>query len=195
MPLPLGSRRPDLKIVAPSSAYDAKGLIKSAIRDADPVLFFEHKALYRRIKEDLPSGDYTVPLGKASVVRQGKDLSIITYGAMVHAAREAAEALESEGISIEIVDLRTIAPLDEDTILESVRKTSKAIVLHEAMLTGGIGGEIAARIAEKAFDCLDGPVLRIAAPDTPSPFSPTLEEAYLPNAAGIMEKARWLYRY
>jgi 2-oxoisovalerate dehydrogenase E1 component beta subunit len=194
-PEALFTHTPGLKIVAPSSAYDAKGLIKSAIRDADPVLFFEHKALYRRIKEDLPSGDYTVPLGKASVVRQGKDLSIITYGAMVHAAREAAEALESEGISIEIVDLRTIAPLDEDTILESVRKTSKAIVLHEAMLTGGIGGEIAARIAEKAFDCLDGPVLRIAAPDTPSPFSPTLEEAYLPNAAGIMEKARWLYRY
>jgi 2-oxoisovalerate dehydrogenase E1 component beta subunit len=194
-PEALFTHTPGLKIVAPSSAYDAKGLIKSAIRDADPVLFFEHKALYRRIKEDLPSGDYTVPLGKASVVRQGKDLSIITYGAMVYAAREAAEALESEGISIEIVDLRTIAPLDEDTILESVRKTSKAIVLHEAMLTGGIGGEIAARIAEKAFDCLDGPVLRIAAPDTPSPFSPTLEEAYLPNAAGIMEKARWLFKY
>ncbi len=194
-PEALFTHTPGLKIVAPSSAYDAKGLIKSAIRDADPVLFFEHKALYRRIKEDLPESEYTVPLGKASVVREGSDLSIITYGAMVHAALEAAAGLEQEGISIEVVDLRTLAPLDEDTVLESARKTSKVIVLHEAMLTGGIGGEIAARIGEKAFDCLDGPVLRIAAPDTPSPFSPTLEEAYLPNAAGIMEKARWLFKY
>src|SRR6185295_18418103 len=170
-PEALFTHTPGLKIIAPSSAYDAKGLIKSAIRDADPVLFFEHKALYRRIKEDLPSGDYTVPLGKASVVREGTDLSIITYGAMVYAAREAAEALEQEGISIEIVDLRTLAPLDEDTILASVRKTSKAIVLHEATLTGGIGGEIASRITEKAFEHLDGPVLRLTAPDTPVPYS------------------------
>jgi pyruvate/2-oxoglutarate/acetoin dehydrogenase E1 component len=186
---------PGLKIIAPSSAYDAKGLIKSAIRDGDPVLFFEHKALYRRVREELPSGDYTVPIGKAAVVRAGRDLSIITYGAMVHAAREAADLLEKEGISMEIVDLRTLAPLDEETILASVRKTSKAIVLHEATLTGGIGGEIAARITEHAFEYLDGPVLRMAAPDTPSPFSAPLEEAYLPNAAGIAEKARWLYRY
>src|SRR4249920_2110180 len=130
-PEALFTHTPGLKIVAPSSAYDAKGLIKSAIRDGDPVLFFEHKALYRRIKEDLPPGDYTVPIGKATVVREGRDLSIITYGAMVHAAKEAAETLESEGISIEIVDLRTLAPLDEETILSSVRKTSKVIVLHE----------------------------------------------------------------
>src|ERR1700731_1730684 len=149
---------PGLKVIAPSTAYDAKGLIKSAIRDGDPVLFFEHKALYRRIKEDLPSGDYTVPIGKAAVVRAGRDLSIITYGAMVHAAREAADSLEKEGISVEIVDLRTLAPLDEATILESVRKTSKVIVLHEATLTGGFGGEIAARITERAFEFLDGPV-------------------------------------
>jgi len=194
-PEALFTHTPGLKIVAPSSAYDAKGLIKSAIRDGDPVLFFEHKALYRRVKEDLPATDYTVPIGKAAVVREGTDLSIITYGAMVHTAREAAESLQNEGISIEIVDLRTLAPLDEDTILASVRKTSKVIVLHEATLTGGIGGEIAARITERAFESLDGPVLRIAAPDTPSPFSPTLEEAYLPSVAGIAEKARWLYRY
>ena len=186
---------PGLKIIAPSSAYDAKGLIKSAIRDGDPVLFFEHKALYRRVKEELPSAEYTVPIGKAAVVREGRDLSIVTYGAMVHAAVEAADSLESEGISIEIVDLRTLAPLDQETILSSVRKTSKVIVLHEATLTGGIGGEIAARITEHAFEYLDGPVVRMAAPDTPSPFSAPLEEAYLPNARGIMEKARWLYKY
>lgn len=191
----LFTHTPGLKVIAPSTAYDAKGLIKSAIRDADPVLFFEHKALYRRIKEDLPPGDYTVPIGKAEVVRPGRDLSIVTYGAMVHAAREAAEVVETEGISVEIVDLRTLAPLDEETILESVRKTSKVIILHEATLTGGLGGEIAARITEKAFEYLDGPVVRIAAPDTPVPFSPPLEEAFLPNVNGIAEKARWLYRY
>jgi len=191
----LFTHTPGLKVIAPSTAYDAKGLIKSAIRDGDPVLFFEHKALYRRIKEDLPLGEYTVPIGKAAVVRAGRDLSIVTYGAMVHAAREAADILEKEGISVEIVDLRTLAPLDEMTILESVRKTSKVIVLHEATLTGGLGGEIAARITEKAFEYLDGPVLRLAAPDTPVPFSPPLEEAFLPNVDGIAEKVRWLYRY
>jgi len=194
-PEALFAHTPGLKIIAPSSAYDAKGLIKSAIRDGDPVLFFEHKALYRRVKEELPSTDYTVPIGKAAVVRVGSDLSIITYGAMVHAAKEAAESLQKEGISMEVVDLRTLAPLDDDTILASVRKTSKVIVLHEATLTGGIGGEIAARITERAFEHLDGPVMRMAAPDSPSPFSPTLEEAYLPNVAGIIEKARWLFRY
>jgi pyruvate/2-oxoglutarate/acetoin dehydrogenase E1 component len=194
-PEALFTHTPGLKIIAPSSAYDAKGLIKSAIRDGDPVLFFEHKALYRRVKEDLPSDEYTVPIGKAAVVRPGKDVSIITYGAMVHAACEAADRLEIEGISIEIIDLRTLAPLDEPAILESVRKTSKVIVLHEATLTGGFGGEIAARITERAFEYLDAPVLRIAAPDTPVPFSPPLEEAFLPGVAGIVEKARWLYRY
>src|SRR5216684_4464688 len=138
---------PGLKVVAPSSATDAKGLIKSAIRDNDPVLYFEHKALYRRVKEDVPEGDFTVPIGQAAVVREGRDLSVITYGAMVHVAREAAATLEKEGISVEIVDLRTLAPLDEDTVLESVRKTSKVLLLHEDTLTGGIGGELAARIS------------------------------------------------
>jgi len=194
-PEALFTHTPGLKVIAPATAYDAKGLIKSAIRDGDPVLFFEHKALYRRIKEELPSEEYTVPIGQAAVVRSGRDLSIITYGAMVHAAAEAADCLQKEGVSIEIVDLRTLAPLDERTILESVRKTSKVIVLHEATLTGGLGGEIAARITERAFEHLDGPVLRMAAPDTPVPFSPPLEEAFLPNAAAIAEKARWLYRY
>ncbi len=186
---------PGLKVITPATAYDAKGLIKSAIRDNDPVIFLEHKALYRRIKEDLPEEEYTVPIGKARLHREGRDLSIITYGAMVHVANDAAGELAKEGISVEIVDLRTLLPLDEAAILDSVKKTSKAIVLHEDTLTGGIGGEIVARINEKAFEYLDGPVLRIAAPDTPVPFSPPLEDAFLPNAARVIEKARWLYGY
>ncbi|MFB3777853.1 MAG: alpha-ketoacid dehydrogenase subunit beta [Bryobacteraceae bacterium] len=186
---------PGLKVVTPATAYDAKGLIKSAIRDNDPVVFFEHKALYRRIKEDLPEQEYTVPIGKARVHREGKDLTIITYGAMVYVAEEAAGELAKEGVSVEIVDMRTLLPIDEETILASVRKTSKAILLHEDVLTGGIGGEIAARIGERAFEYLDGPVVRIAAPDTPIPYSPPLEDAFLPNAAKVVEKARWLVRY
>lgn len=186
---------PGLKVVQPSTAYDAKGLIKSAIRDNDPVIFFEHKALYRSVKDDVPGSDYTVPIGKAKVFREGKHLSVITYGAMVHAANEAAEELAKEGVSMEIVDLRTLLPIDEETILASVKKTSKALVLHEATLTGGIGGEIAARITEKAFEWLDGPVIRLAAPDTPVPYSQPLEQAFLPNKAKILEKARWLARY
>ncbi len=186
---------PGLKVVTPATAYDAKGLIKSAIRDNDPVIFFEHKGLYRRIKEDIPEGDYSVPLSKASVFRAGKDVSIITYGAMVYLARDAADELAKDGISAEIVDLRTVYPLDEETILASVRKTSKAILLHEDILSGGLGGEIAARIAEKAFESLDGPIVRIAAPDTPVPYSPPLEEAFLPKVSQVVEKARWLCGY
>jgi len=184
-----------LKVVQPATAYDAKGLIKSAIRDNDPVIFFEHKALYRKIKGEVPAGDYTVPLGKAAIFREGKDLSVITYGAMVHVANDAAEILQREGISMEIVDLRTLLPIDEETILASVRKTSKAILLHEACLTGGIGGELSARITEKAFEYLDGPVIRIASPDAPVPFSPPLEEAFLPNVEKLLDKARWLAAY
>jgi len=186
---------PGLKVVTPATAYDAKGLIKSAIRDNDPVLFFEHKGLYRRIKEDLPEGEYTVPIGQARVFRAGTDVSIITYGAMVYAAQEAADTLASEGVSVEIVDLRTLLPLDEETILASVRKTSRAVVLHEDTLTGGFGGEIAARITERAFDCLDAPVVRIAAPDIPIPYSPPLEDAFLPNAEKVLQKVRWLMQY
>lgn len=186
---------PGLKVIAPGAAYDAKGLIKSAIRDNDPVIFLEHKALYRRIKEDLPEGDYTVPIGEARVFREGRDLTIVTYGAMLYVAREAADQLEAEGISIEIIDLRTLLPLDERTVLASVRKTSKIILLHEDTLTGGIGGELAARISESAFEHLDGPVIRIAAPDTPVPYSPPLEEAFLPEVARVVEKARWLAEY
>lgn len=186
---------PGLKVIEPSSAYDAKGLMKSAIRDNDPVIFFEHKGLYRSIKDEVPEGDYTVPIGKAKTVREGRHISVITYGAMVHVAIEATETLDKEGISLEIIDLRTLLPIDEEAVLTSVKKTSKAIVLHEASLTGGIGGEIAARIGEKAFEYLDGPVVRIAAPDTPVPFAPPLEEAFLPNAQKLIEKARWLAKY
>jgi 2-oxoisovalerate dehydrogenase E1 component beta subunit len=186
---------PGLKVLTPATAYDAKGLIKSAIRDNDPVIFFEHKGLYRRVKEDLPEEEYTVPIGKARVFRPGNHLSIITYGAMVYVANDAADQLAKEGISVEIVDLRTVLPIDEETVLDSVRKTSKAILLHEDVMTGGVGGEIAARIAERAFEYLDGPVVRIAPPDTPIPFSPPLEDAFLPSAAKVVEKARWLHRY
>jgi 2-oxoisovalerate dehydrogenase E1 component beta subunit len=186
---------PGLKVIAPATPYDAKGLIKSAIRDNDPVLFFEHKGLYRRIKEDLPEGDYTVPIGKARVAREGRHLTIVTYGAMLHASLEAAETLEREGIDLEVVDLRTLAPLDVETVVASVRKTSKVMVVHEDTRTGGLAGEIAALINDHVFEYLDGPIVRVTAPDTPVPYSTPLEEAFLPNAAKISEKARWLARY
>ncbi|MBV8731188.1 MAG: alpha-ketoacid dehydrogenase subunit beta [Acidobacteriia bacterium] len=186
---------PGLKVVAPATAYDAKGLIKSAIRANDPVLFFEHKGLYRRIREDLPSGEYTVPLGKAKVVRTGRDLSIITYGAMVWTALEAAETLAREGIEVEVLDLRTLAPLDRDAVCETARKTAKVLLLHEDTQTGGLAGELAATLTERVWDYLDGPIVRVTAPDTPVPFSPPLEAAFLPNAEKVIEKARWLYRY
>ncbi len=186
---------PGLKVVAPATAYDAKGLIKSSIRDNDPVLFFEHKGLYRRIKEDLPTDDYTVPLGKAKIVRQGSDLSIVTYGAMVWVALEAASKLDEEGVSVEVVDLRTLVPLDRQTVCDSVRKTSKVLLLHEDTLTGGMAGELAAVITETVFEYLDGPIVRVTAPDTPVPYSAPLEDAFLPNAEKVVEKARWLHRY
>jgi len=188
-------RTPGLKVVCPSTAYDAKGLIKAAIRDNDPVIFFEHKGLYRKIKEDLPQGDFTVPIGKAKVVREGRDLSIVTYGAMVWTALEAADRLAAEGASVEVVDLRTLMPLDRDTVCASVRKTGKALLVHEDTRSGGMAGELAATITENVFEYLDGPILRVTAPDTPVPFSPPLEEAFLPNAEKVLEKARWLYRY
>jgi 2-oxoisovalerate dehydrogenase E1 component beta subunit len=188
-------RTPGLKVVAPATAYDAKGLIKSAIRDNDPVLFFEHKGLYRRIKEDLPSEEYTVPIGKAKVVREGTDLTIVTYGAMVWVALEAAGTLAEEGASVEVVDLRTLLPPDRETVCESVKKTSKVLLLHEDTRTGGMAGELAASIGESVFEYLDGPIVRVTAPDTPVPYSPPLEDAFLPNAEKVVEKARWLFRY
>lgn len=186
---------PGLKIVQPSTPYDAKGLIKSAIRDEDPVLFFEHKYLYRRVKEPIPPGDFTVPIGRAAVRRTGRDLSILTYGSMVWTALDAAGSLEAEGIDAEVVDLRTLFPLDEETILESVAKTGKAILLHEATRTGGIGAEIAAVLSERCFEYLDGPLIRVTAPDTPVPFSPPLEQFYMPNAEKVARAARALAGY
>ncbi|MGO9257007.1 MAG: alpha-ketoacid dehydrogenase subunit beta [Bryobacteraceae bacterium] len=188
-------RTPGLKVVAPATAYDAKGLIKSAIRDNDPVLFFEHKGLYRRIKDDLPGEDYTVPIGKAKVVREGRDLTIVAYGAMLWTALEAAEKLAEEGAQVEVVDLRTLLPLDRETVTESVRKTSKVLLVHEDTRTGGMAGELAASITESVFEYLDGPILRVTAPDTPVPYSPPLEDAFLPNVEKVLEKARWLLRY
>ena len=186
---------PGLKVVEPSTAYDAKGLLKAAIRDNDPVIFLEHKHLYRSIKGDVPDDDYTVPLSKAAVRRSGRDLSVITYGAMVHVALEAAETLAQEDIDTEVVDLRTLMPLDRQAVLATAKKTGKVILLHEDTLTGGLGGELAGIIGEHAFEHLDGPLVRIAPPDTPVPYSPPLEKAFLPNAEKVVEKARWLYRY
>ncbi|HTX34255.1 MAG TPA: alpha-ketoacid dehydrogenase subunit beta [Bryobacteraceae bacterium] len=188
-------RVPGLKVVAPATAYDAKGLIKSAVRDNDPVLFFEHKGLYRRIKDELPGEEYTVPIGKAKVVREGRDLTIVAYGAMVWTALEAAAKLAEEGAEAEVVDLRTLQPLDRETVIESVRKTSKVLLVHEDTRTGGIAGELAASITESVFEYLDGPILRVTAPDTPVPYSPPLEDAFLPNTEKVLEKARWLYSY
>jgi 2-oxoisovalerate dehydrogenase E1 component beta subunit len=186
---------PGLKVVCPASAYDAKGLIKAAIRDNNPVIFFEHKYLYRRIKEEVPEEDYIVPLGKARIAREGRDLSIITYAAMVYTALEAAETLSKEGIDVEIVDLRTVSPLDREAITETVRKTSKVIVLHEHSRTGGLAGEIAAIINEEAFDALDGPIVRVAAQDSPVPFSPPQEEYFLPKVSDVLREARRLTAY
>jgi len=186
---------PGLKVVQPATAYDAKGLIKASIRDNDPVIFLEHKNLYRSIKEDLPEDDYLVELSKAAVRREGSDLSIITYGWMVHVALKAAEQLAEESIDVEVVDLRTLVPLDRDTVLATAKKTNKVILLHEDTLTGGLGGELAGIIGEHAFEYLDGPLVRMAAPDTPVPYSSPLEDAFLPNADRVAEKARWLHRY
>jgi 2-oxoisovalerate dehydrogenase E1 component beta subunit len=186
---------PGLKVVCPGTAYDAKGLIKSAIRDNNPVIFFEHKMLYRRIKEDLPAEDYTVPIGKARVARQGRDLSIITYAAMLHVALEAAEILAKEGVDIEILDLRTLLPLDHEAIATTVRHTNKVIILHEDTRTGGIAGEVSAVINEEVFDELDGPIVRITARDTPVPFSPPLEDYFLPKVADVVREARRLKSY
>jgi 2-oxoisovalerate dehydrogenase E1 component beta subunit len=186
---------PGMKVIAPATAYDAKGLIKSAIRENNPVLYLEHKFLYRRIKEELPEDDYTVPIGKARVAREGRHVSVITYAAMVHTALEAAETLAKEGTELEIIDLRTLLPLDREAIAETTKKTNKVMVLHEDTKTGGIAGEIEAIINEEAFDWLDAPIVRIASKDTPVPFSPPLEEVFLPSAKDVVEKARWLRSY
>jgi 2-oxoisovalerate dehydrogenase E1 component beta subunit len=186
---------PGLKVVYPSTAHDAKGLLKSAIRDNNPVLFFEHKFLYRRIKEELPEGEFTEPLGKAVVRREGSDLTIISYAAMMYPALEAAGELAKDGIEAEVIDLRTLLPLDRETIINSVKKTNKLLIVHEDTRTGGIAGEIAALVCEGAFEDLDGPIARVTALDTPTPYSPPLEEFFLPNASKIVAAARELARY
>jgi 2-oxoisovalerate dehydrogenase E1 component beta subunit len=189
---------PGLKIVYPSTPYDAKGLLKAAIRDDDPVIFEEHKGLYRApgLRAVLPDEDYTVPLGSARTVREGADLTIVTYGAMVHTSVAAADTLESEdGLSIEIIDLRTLLPLDEDAIVDSVKKTGKLLVVHEDTRTGGIAGEIAMRVSEKAFEWLDGPMLRVTAIDAPVPYSGSLEDYFLPQAEDVVTAARYLAGY
>jgi 2-oxoisovalerate dehydrogenase E1 component beta subunit len=187
---------PGIKIVYPATASDAKGLLKAAIRDDDCVLFFEHKYLYRRIREELPAGDHVVPIGRARVAREGRDLSIITYAATVWKSLEAAEQLEREdGLSVEVIDLRSLAPLDDEAIMATVRKTSRVLVVHEDTATGGIAGEITARINELAFEWLDAPVRRVAAHDVPLPYAPALEDFVLPQTADIVRAARWLAAY
>ncbi len=178
--------QPGLKIVAPATARDAKGLLKSSIRDNNPVIYFEHKYLYRRVKEELPEEEVIVPLGKAGISREGNDVTVITYGAMVFECLDAAKQLfEEHDISAQVIDLRTLQPLDMELILESVQKTSRVVIVHEAGLSGGIGAEIAARISENAFEYLDAPIKRIASLDTPTPFSPILENEFMPNAEKI----------
>ena len=186
---------PGLKVVYPSTAYDAKGLLKSAIRDNNPVLFFEHKFLYRRIKQEVPASDYTVPIGKAIVRREGRHVTIVSYAAMAHVALEAAATLAKEGIEAEVIDLRTLLPLDSATILDSVKKTNRLLIVHEDTRTGGIAGEIAAIVCEAAFDHLDAPISRVTALDTPVPYSPPLEERFLPNAEKVVAAARELAKY
>jgi 2-oxoisovalerate dehydrogenase E1 component beta subunit len=186
---------PGLKIVAPGTPADAKGLLTAAIRDPDPVIYLEHKFLYRRLKEDVPEGDHVVPIGQARLAREGKDVSIISYAAMLHVALEAAEAAARDGISVEVLDLRTLLPLDEPAVLATAAKTGKVIVLHEATRTGGPGGEVAALIAERVFESLDAPIVRLAPPDTPVPYSPPLEDYFLPDAARVGDAIRALYEY
>jgi pyruvate/2-oxoglutarate/acetoin dehydrogenase E1 component len=184
---------PGLKVVAPSTPEDAKGLLASAIRDPNPVLYLEHKLLYRRAKGEVAEGRFEVPLGKARLAREGTDLTVITYGAMVLTALEAVDDLD--GASAEVLDLRSLVPLDVDAILASVRKTSKVVVLHEATRSCGVGAEVAALIAEQAFEDLDGPIVRVTAPDTPVPFSPPLERAVLPQVGDVKEACRELLAY
>jgi 2-oxoisovalerate dehydrogenase E1 component beta subunit len=189
---------PGLKIVAPGTVADAYGLMRAAIHDPNPVLYFEHKYLYRRLKDELPAGggpDGLAPIGKARLAREGRDLSVITYGAMLQVALEAAGRLEADGIDLEVLDLRTLKPLDQEAILATVRKTSRVIVLTEEQTTGSVAGEVAARISQHAFEWLDGPVHRLCCPDTPVPFSPTLEEAYLPNVDKLVARVRELASY
>ncbi len=186
---------PGLKIVYPATAADAKGLMKAAIRDEDCVLFFEHKYLYRRIKEVMPNGDHVVPIGKARVAREGSDVSIVTYAATVWKSLEAAEQLEKEGISVEVIDLRSLAPMDDEAIMQTVKKTNRLLIVHEDTRTGGVAGEITARVMENCFEWLDAPILRVTAADIPLPYSPPLEDYVLPQTSDIVRAVRRLVSY
>lgn len=187
---------PGLKVVAPATPYDAKGLLKSSIEDPDPVLFLEHKKCYRLIKGEVPESDYRVPIGMADVKRAGSDMTVIAYGLMLHYCLQAAEELAGEGVEVEVLDLRTLRPLDTEAILASVRKTSKVMIVHEDNLTGGLGGEIAGLIGEHAFESLDGPIVRIGGPEVPAmPYSKPLEEAFMPTPATIADAMRKLAAY
>ncbi len=187
--------RPGLKVVAPSTAYDAKGLLKAAIRDDNPVVYFEHKYLYRRAKGPVPDGDETVPIGVAATRREGDDVTLVTYGAMVTPSLEAADRLSKEGVEVEVIDLRSLLPFDKSAILQSVDKTSRALIVHEDVKTLGIGAELSAVIMEERFQSLDAPVLRVTYPDTHAPFSQVLEQANLPNADTITDALRRLAAY
>jgi 2-oxoisovalerate dehydrogenase E1 component subunit beta len=187
---------PGLKVVIPSTPYDAAGLLRSAIRDPDPVLFFEHKKMYRSVRGEVPASEYTVPLGRAQVTRRGTQITVIAYGLMAHYALEAAELVEREGISAEVIDVRTLRPLDLDTLLSSVRRTGKCVVVYEDNKFGGYGSEIAATLAEEAFDFLDGPIVRVAGPDVPAvPYAHALEEWFMVSPDKIAEGIRRLAAY
>ena len=187
---------PGLKVVTPATPYDAKGLLKSAIRDNNPVIFLEHKKTYRLVRGEVPEAEYTLPLGTADVKRAGSTLTLVSYGLMLHYCLEAAEAVSGEGIDVEVVDLRCLRPLDKETILTSVKKTGKLMIVHEDNLTGGVGAEVAALAADEAFEYLDGPVTRLCGPDVPTmPFALSLEETYMPNTEKIAEALRKLAAY
>lgn len=187
---------PGLKVVMPSTPADAKGLLKSAVRDPDPVVFLEHKKTYRLIKDEIPEGEHLIPIGPAAVRREGRSVSVFAYGLMTHYCLEAAEAVAGDGIDVEVIDLRTVKPLDKETVLASVRKTARALIVYEDNLTGGFGAEVAAVIAEEAFDHLDAPVTRVAAPDVPAmPFNKPQEDAFLPSPERIADAIRKLARY
>lgn len=187
---------PGLKVVAPSTPYDAKGLLKSAIRDNNPVVFLEHKKTYRLVRGEVPDEEYTLPIGKADVKRIGSNITLVSYGLTLHYCLEAAEVMAAEGVDIEVVDLRTLTPLDTETILDSVKKTGKLAIVHEDNITGGVGAEIAALVAERAFEYLDGPIARICGPDVPTmPFAQTLEDAYMPTGDKIADGLRKLVAY
>ena len=187
---------PGLKVVTPATPYDAKGLLKAAIRDDDPVIVLEHKRTYRSVRGEIPEEDYIVPIGVADVKREGSDATIITYGLTLHYSLQAAEELANEGVNVEVVDLRTVRPLDAEMIVESVRKTNRALVVHEDNAAVSVGAEVSAIIAENAFDSLDAPVMRCAGPELPAmPFAPTLEAVYMPTADKIAAKLRELLAY